>query len=92
VPRRRILAEPTSPAPAAARDAVHVVVDPRAVFDSTGFRRLFGLRTSSLRSEVRAGRLRVSKRCGKYYILGQWVIDWLTAGELRRRPAEQPQQ
>jgi hypothetical protein len=61
-----------------------LTLDPHAIFDADSFRRAFRLRLSSLRREVREGRLRVSKRCGKYYILGQWVIDWLEAGELRR--------
>jgi hypothetical protein len=33
-------------------------------------------------------RLRVSKRCGHYYILGQWLLDWIAGGELSvRKPA-----
>jgi hypothetical protein len=79
MPRRR-----TETLPAAEAAAAPVqVVEPNAVLSANAFRRLFGLRPSSLAREVREGRLRVSKRCGKYYILGQWALDWLAAGELK---------
>jgi hypothetical protein len=40
------------------------------------------LRSSSLRSEWRAGRLRVLRRCGKNYLLGRDILVWLNGGEL----------
>jgi hypothetical protein len=48
-------------------------------------RRVFGLKASSVRREVRLGRLRMSKRCGRHYCLGKWVLQWLENGELKRR-------
>jgi hypothetical protein len=53
------------------------VVEPTAVYTAETFRRAFGLRASSLRREVREGRLKVYKRCGKYFILGEDVLAWL---------------
>jgi hypothetical protein len=40
------------------------------------------LRASSLRSEWRAGRLRIVRRCGKNYVLGRDLLRWLDTGEL----------
>jgi hypothetical protein len=41
-----------------------------------------GLRSSSLRSEWRAGRLRIVRRCGRNYLIGKDVLSWLVGGEL----------
>jgi hypothetical protein len=43
------------------------------------------LAQATLRREVRRGRLRVSKRAGRYYVLGAWLLEWLRTGEIRRR-------
>lgn len=43
-----------------------------------------GLRASSIRREVREKRLRVAKRCGRYFLLGEWLLEWLRAGEVQR--------
>jgi hypothetical protein len=69
--------------PAVAPLSVHVA--PGDVFSAESFRRAFGLRQSSLRREVRAGRLKVHKRCGRYFILGENVLAWLKGGEVRPR-------
>jgi hypothetical protein len=50
---------------------------------------MLGLRQSSLRREIRAGRLSVNKRCGKYFFLGEQLLDWLRGGELPRKRQEQ---
>ena len=39
----------------------------------------------SIRREVREGRLRISKRAGRYYLLGAWLLEWLEAGEVTPR-------
>jgi hypothetical protein len=70
MPRKAPAAEP------ATAPAVHVV-EPTAVYTVESFRLTFGLRQSSLRREVREGRLKVYKRCGKYFILGAQVLAWL---------------
>jgi hypothetical protein len=60
------------------------VLDPLRVFTAEELRRALGLRKSTLRREVRERRLRVARRAGKYFILGEWVIEWLRGGELKR--------
>jgi hypothetical protein len=67
---------------------VHVIAQD-AVYSADSFRRTFGLRPSSLRREVREGRLKVYKRCGKYFILGGDVLAWLRSGVFtpKQRPA-----
>jgi hypothetical protein len=63
-----------------------VVIQPNGVYIVAQVRAMLGLRQSSLRREIREGRLRVNKRCGKYFFLGQQLIDWLAGGEIDRRP------
>lgn len=57
------------------------VIQPNAVYFPEDLRRLFKLRANSIRYEKRSGRLKVSRRCGRYYILGRWLIEWLEKGE-----------
>jgi hypothetical protein len=73
-------------------DLVNVTIAPTAVYDTTAVRTMLRLKVSSLRREVREGRLRVSRRCGRNYFLGEWLLAWLAAGELNRRPVVHPQQ
>jgi hypothetical protein len=61
------------------------VIEPTAVYTVEDLRRLFKLGSSSVRREVRLGRLRIAKRCGRYLCLGEWVQQWIEGGELRRR-------
>jgi hypothetical protein len=56
------------------------IVDPNRVYTVEEFRDEFFLRESSVRREVREARLRVSKRCGRYFLLGRWIIEWLEGG------------
>jgi hypothetical protein len=64
--------------------AVHVVA-PTGIYTVDEARQIFRLRQSTIRREVREGRLRISKRAGRYYLLGRWLIEWLEAGEVRRK-------
>jgi hypothetical protein len=57
-------------------------IHPEAVYRPEQIRIALGLQASSLRSEWRAGRLRVVRRCGRNYILGSDLLSWLDAGEL----------
>jgi hypothetical protein len=66
----------TSPAPA--------IIHPTGVYTVSQVRAMLGLRQSSLRREIREGRLRVNKRCGKYFFLGEQLLDWLRGGEVVR--------
>jgi hypothetical protein len=62
------------------------VIEPNAVYTLETARQAFGLKKSCLSREVRAGRLRVSKRAGRYFIFGRWLLEWLKAGEVVRKP------
>jgi hypothetical protein len=57
-----------------------------AVYDLVTARELLGLTKTTLHRELRLGRLRVSKRAGRYFLLGEWLIEWIRAGEVRRLP------
>jgi hypothetical protein len=67
------------------------VIDVNGVYFADDVRRIFGLKNSSLRREIRLGRLRVARRCGRYVFLGEWLIQWVRDGEVaRRRPTAAP--
>jgi hypothetical protein len=91
MPRRRAAETLTAPIRGVA-DLVNVTIAPTAVYDTVAVRTMLRLKLSSLRREIREGRLRVSRRCGRNYFLGAWLLAWLAAGELNRRPVVQPQQ
>ncbi len=61
-----------------------------AVYDLEAARAALGLTKTTLSRETRLGRLRCSKRAGRIYVLGEWLLEWLRAGEVhksRRMPA-----
>lgn len=60
------------------------VIDPRAIYWVDTLQATLRLRKSSVRREWKAGRLRVGKRCGRLFVLGNWLREWLLQGELRR--------
>ena len=74
------------PAPAPA--APHVI-RANAIYSLATARAALGLKAATLPREIRLGRLRVSKRGGRYFLLGQWILDWLRSGELRRGHEDQ---
>lgn len=82
--RRRSPAQPAAPSPAAPEPHV---IHPTGVYLPDWVRAAFRLKASSLRREIRAGRLAVCKRCGRHYFTGQQLLDWLQGGELRRGKA-----
>jgi hypothetical protein len=45
-------------------------------------RAALGLTKTTLGRELRLRRLRCAKRAGRYFILGEWLLEWLRAGEL----------
>jgi hypothetical protein len=63
-----------------------------AVYDLETARAALGLTRTTLNRELRLGRLRVAKRAGRYYILGDWLLQWLRSGEIRRSEANDMQQ
>lgn len=75
MPRRK---QPPPPAPPPAVLVVH----PGSVFTAEEFRAALKLKKSTLASEVRAGRLKVSKRAGRYFVVGARILEWLAAGEM----------
>jgi hypothetical protein len=56
--------------------------------------RLLGLPPSCLPREARLGRLRTSRRAGKLWTTGAWLLSWIEAGETartrRKRPSATP--
>jgi hypothetical protein len=64
------------------------IVHPDAVHTLGEWQVLLGLPRNTLKREARLGRLRVSKRAGRLWSLGVWVVDWIVAGEVKRRVAD----
>lgn len=66
------------------------LLQPTAVYTRLQATALLGLAPSTLATEIRKGRLRVSRRAGRYFILGRWLLEWIERGELssRRRHKE----
>jgi hypothetical protein len=62
----------------------HVIV-PNAVYDQETARVALALTKTTLSRELRLGRLRCAKRAGRYFILGDWLLQWLRDGEIRKR-------
>lgn len=60
----------------------HCVIDPTGVYLRAHVCELLGVQLSTLRREIRAGRLRVSRRAGRYYFLGDWLLEWIRTGEV----------
>src|SRR5262249_51789350 len=59
------------------------VLHPNAILFPDQFKRLFRLKESTLRREVREGRLVVYKRGGRYYLIGSEIMEWLRGGEVK---------
>jgi hypothetical protein len=83
VPRKR--KPPDAPAPSSSQPHV---VSPDAVYTVGEFQAALKLTRSTVRREVKAKRLRVAKRAGKYFLLGKWILEWLEGGE--HQPKAQP--
>jgi hypothetical protein len=75
-------ARPSDELATAAAPPAPAVIQATAVYTVAQVRVMLGLRQSSLRREIRQGRLRVNKRCGKYFFLGAQLLAWLRGGEL----------
>lgn len=66
-------------------DSAPHVIAPDAVYFVEDAQRALRLKKSTIRREVREGRLRISKRAGRYFLLGEWILEWIRAGEVTRR-------
>jgi hypothetical protein len=86
--KKRSTVEQATPSPVLSL----VVIDPNAVIMPDDLRRMLRLKTSTLRREIREGRLRVCKRAGRYFFLGEQVLAWLRSGELPARTMPVPDQ
>jgi hypothetical protein len=64
------------------------LIHPLAVYTLPSARSALGLAKSSLNREIRLKRLRVARRGGRYFILGEWLLAWLRGGEVGRRETE----
>jgi hypothetical protein len=62
------------------------VINPRSVFTIKTLTATLSLKAGTVPRELRLRRLRFSKRAGRVFILGEWVLAWLASGE-DRRPA-----
>ena len=62
-------------------------IQPTAVYYPDDVRRVLRLKATTIRSEVKQGRLRIARRAGRYYLLGKWLLEWLETGELKRKVA-----
>jgi hypothetical protein len=58
------------------------VAAPHTIFVTDDLVAGLRVRRSTIRREIKAGRLRVSKRAGRYYFRAEWVDDWIAAGEV----------
>jgi helix-turn-helix protein len=56
------------------------VIATTAVFTIASLREVLGARRGSIPREIRQGRLKAHKRLGKYYILGEDVLEWIRGG------------
>jgi hypothetical protein len=65
------------------------VVNPNAVYRPSHIASGLQIPVSGVLRYVRNGKLRASRRRGRTLILGQWLIDWLQSGELRRKGSGQ---
>lgn len=61
------------------------VIAPRGVYGLQAAAAMLGLPgPRSLQREIKAGRLAVSRRCGRCFLLGADLLAWLKAGRVRR--------
>jgi hypothetical protein len=65
-----------------ARVARRVYLD--AVYDLRQAREVLGVAKTCLPRAIRKGHLRASRRGGKYLILGEWLLEWVRGGEVKR--------
>jgi hypothetical protein len=64
-------------------------IRPNQLYTLETARLTISAKRSCLAREIRLGRLRFTKRGGKIYILGAWLLEWLGPGQVRKRAAEE---
>jgi hypothetical protein len=60
------------------------VIRRNALYDLSQARAFLGLARGTLSREMKLGRLRFSVRAGKRYFLGEWLLQWIQGGEVRK--------
>jgi hypothetical protein len=65
-------------------------IDPHSVYTPGQLQRLLGLADSTVAREKKLGRLRVTSRGGKDFILGEWILEWLRDGASKNGEAAGP--
>jgi hypothetical protein len=66
---------------------IRTVIVPTEVFDREAAERALNLSKSTLAREIREGRLRYSRRAGRLWFLGSWLLSWIEAGGRQQQPA-----
>lgn len=64
----------------------HTIV-PTAIYDLVAATTAIGLSRTALKREIKLRRLRVSRRAGRYFFVGSWLLQWIEAGEVIRQRA-----
>ena len=64
-------------------------IDPLGVYTRDELAALFAVPPRAISNEIAEGRLAYTRRLGRYYFLGEWLLDWLRAGKLTHIPRKQ---
>jgi hypothetical protein len=87
-PERNGTGTQTTPTLTAAVRPALAVIDPHALGTVEEWTAHLDLGQTTLLREIRRRRLRASRRAGKYWLTGQWIMDWVAGGDVTwRRPA-----
>jgi hypothetical protein len=62
-----------------------VTINANDLYTLSGARTALRLSRTTFRREIRLGRLRISSRAGRRWLLGEWLLEWLRGGELPRK-------
>jgi hypothetical protein len=77
-------AERTTPATDSQPTPPPHTISPHAVYSIAAAQVALGLARETLPREIRLGRLQARQRGGRYLILGQWLLDWISTGRAHR--------
>jgi hypothetical protein len=64
------------------------IIHPNAVYDRDAVVLALGLPEGIVDHNIRLGRLRSAKYAGRHFIIGQWLLDWIEAAELKNGQQE----
>lgn len=56
-------------------------INPQGYYDEVGVSRLLSLSLDKVRAECNRGRLKCTKRAGRRFIRGEWIIAWLDGSD-----------